>query len=74
MKEASIVRQNLMDDIGYRPYCGNDVQRNTFRGCSNPRTIWDPVLSQFRCLGCGWTSDFDKDFIDRYKAKHNINT
>lgn len=69
--EATIVRQNMMDDPTYRGYCGNNIARNAIGGCSNPRTI---RLSggQSKCPECGWVSEYPKEFIDRYKAKHNL--
>ena len=57
MKEASIVRQNLMDNKDYRPYCGNT---------HFVRLIWDG--EQFTC-SCGYRTEFPEDFIKRYKAK-----
>jgi len=59
----SIVRNNLMNQKGYTPYCGADkcpfiYPRTTFNG------------EQFKC-SCGWKSTFEKPFIDEYKAKWN---
>lgn len=65
MKEETIVRENLMNEEGYTPYCGYIMSM-----CSNPRTKWNG--EQFTCPKCGWTSQFPKDFIDRYKAKWNL--
>lgn len=67
MKEKSIVRENLMTEPGYAPYCGNNIARHLPSGCSNPRTKWNG--EQFVCPCCGWISQFPKEFIDRYKAK-----
>lgn len=73
MTEETIVRQNLIDDINYRPYCGNVVPRPPVgNGCSNPRTQWKQNLKQFVCPLCGWTSKFPDDFIIRYTTKHNL--
>lgn len=66
MEEATLIRQNMMDDKDYKPYCGND------RCPSMPRTKWDTSLMQMYCPICGWVSQFPKEFIDRYKAKHNL--
>ena len=66
MTEESIVRQNLMDNVNYRPYCGRD------RGCYNPRTEYRPYDSQFICPHCKWISAFPEDFIKRYKEKHKL--
>jgi rubredoxin len=65
MTEESIVRQNLMDNVNYRPYCGN-----TYKGCSQPRTEYRTYDSQFICPECKWISAFPEDFIKRYKEKH----
>jgi hypothetical protein len=56
----SIVRQNMLKHPGYTPYCGSE-------NCSHywPRTRFNG--SQFEC-GCGWTSKFEPEFIDKYKA------
>lgn len=68
MKEDSIVRQNMMDDKNYAPYCGNPISRHEEGGCDNPRTLFDG--SQFKCPKCGWTSKFPEDFMARYRQKH----
>ncbi|BCQ23139.1 hypothetical protein NK8_12640 [Caballeronia sp. NK8] len=57
----SIVRNNLMTQRGYTPYCGS-VDCGIM-----PRTRWNG--SQFCCSHCGWTSRFPDDFIAEYKAK-----
>lgn len=57
----SIVRDNLMTEPGYTPYCGND------KCPTMPRAGW--TGAQFRCGHCGWTSAFPADFIAQYKAK-----
>ena len=63
MKEVTIIRQNLMDDPNYTPYCGDS-------GCifDCPRTTWDSTKEQFTCQ-CGWVSGFPKGFINRYISK-----
>ncbi len=65
MTESSIVRENLMNELGYTPYCGHG-------SCTKemPRTTWDEKLKQFRCP-CGWVSEFPIDFIKRYINKWN---
>ena len=65
MKEGSIVRNNLMTDNGYSPYCGK-------YHCSKgmPRTSWSKAKDQFSC-SCGWISAFPSDFIERYKKQWN---
>lgn len=60
----SIVRENLMEDPGYRPYCGRDPYR-----LGMPRTEFDG--EQFRCR-CGWRSGFPAEFIAEYKTKHGL--
>ena len=37
--------------------------------CSNPRTVWNEVISQFKCPECGWQSQFTPDFIMKYKER-----
>jgi len=58
---VSIVRENLMTQPGYTPYCGNG------NSCSMPRTVW--TGKQFKCPHCHWVSAFPDDFIAEYKAK-----
>jgi len=72
MKEETIVRQNLIDNINYRPYCGNNAPRGRLGRCSNPRTEYRTYDSQFICPECKWISAFPEDFIKRYKEKHNL--
>lgn len=61
----SVVRDNLMNQRGYSPYCGNE-------NCpSSPRTVF--VRDQFVCKQCGWKSRFPAEFIAKYKAKWRIN-
>jgi len=70
MKETSIVRQNIMDDKNYRPYCGNAISE-VGSPCYLPRTELR-TDGQFICPNCKWISNFEPDFIKRYKEKHNI--
>jgi hypothetical protein len=70
MTEETIVRENLMTEKGYEPYCGNNEPRHYPYGCDNPRTKWNG--EQFVCPNCGWTSQFPSDFIERYKLKWNF--
>lgn len=62
-KEETIVRENLMNEEGYTPYCGSEK-------CflNNPRTEWNHYYYQFTCK-CGWKSKFPQDFINRYILK-----
>lgn len=66
MQEETIVRQNLMDDPNYAPYCGS----NKFCDHGRPRATWDADRGQFTCR-CGWASHFPPEFMTRYRAKHN---
>lgn len=66
----TIVRNNLMNDKTYSPYCGNDIAARERGGCNNPRTVWNG--SQFKCPRCGWTSQFPDYFINGYKEKHGF--
>ncbi len=65
--EETTVRQNLMTQQGYSPYCGNDISRLEVGGCDNPRTKFNG--KQFICPRCSWISEFPSDFIERYKLK-----
>lgn len=64
----SIVRENMMNDKFYRPYCGESWDK----GCSMPRTFWRKELKQMKCPECGWVSEFPADFIKEYTAKHDL--
>lgn len=66
MKEETVVRENLMNDRNYRPYCGAEH-------CTHgmPRTKYNQELGQFRCP-CGWVSVYPKEFIERYKEKWGL--
>lgn len=66
MTESSIVRENLMTQRGYVPYCGDDKCR-----LGMPRVKWDKNKEQFVC-SCGWVSEFPKGFIERYKKEWGI--
>lgn len=62
----SIVRDNLMNEEGYSPYCGRGYSACTFR---MPRTTFTD--DQFECR-CGWRSEFPDEFIEEYKKKWEI--
>ena len=68
--EESFIRNKLMLDKAYSPYCGNDIMTYAEGGCHNPRTKFKE--GQFICPSCGWKSQFPTDFIDRYKKKWEI--
>lgn len=56
----SIVRQNIKKDPDYRPYCGNP-------DCHG--RAWERVEKdgdQFKCPLCGWRSEFEEEFSDKY--------
>ena len=87
MTEESIVRENLMTEQGYRPYCGNSekIDRGKWNGWAGgtppdysrlPTHCSNPRTKfngeQFICRECGWVSEFPKEFIDKYKLKWNI--
>lgn len=57
----SVVRENLMNEPGYTPYCGNGKCPALM-----PRTRFDG--DQFKCA-CGYRTQFPADFIAEYKAK-----
>lgn len=62
-KAVSVVRDNLMNEEGYAPYCD----------CSGlHRMRWNPSIDQFSCsLGrCGNTK-FPIGFIINYKRRWN---
>jgi predicted RNA-binding Zn-ribbon protein involved in translation (DUF1610 family) len=65
-----IVRNNLMNEKGYTPYCGNNISIWSEGGCRNPRTYFNG--NQFVCPFCGWVSVFPDEFIKRYKEKWGI--
>lgn len=60
----SLIRDNLMKEAGYSPYCGGIT---CWAGM--PRTKFDG--RQFVCR-CGWRSQFPADFIAEYKAKWGL--
>ena len=65
MTETTTVRENLMTEQHYAPYCGSERC-----GLGMQRAPYNTKLEQFKC-GCGWVSEFPKDFIYRYKLKWN---
>jgi len=68
MTELTIVRENLMNEKGYTPYCGSMIPRPPVaNGCDNPRTKFNG--EQFVCPKCGYVTKFEEDFIKRYKEK-----
>jgi hypothetical protein len=61
IRTPNIIRENLMVEKGYSPYCGNDRCNYTW-----PRTAFNG--KQFECR-CGWVSQFPDEFIAEYKEK-----
>lgn len=60
-KRFSVVRRNLMNQKDYTPYCGEQF-------CTkSPRSFFNG--EQFECHSCGWTSEYDRDFIQLYIRK-----
>lgn len=60
----SIVRENIMNDFFYTPYCGKDKCPSKW-----PRTTYNG--NQFVC-DCGWSSSFEKSFIEEYNKKRKL--
>jgi len=61
---VSIVRDNMMTQRGYTPYCGN-------QHCGTmPRTFWNGA--QMQCRHCGWQSSFELEFVAAYTEKWSI--
>jgi hypothetical protein len=62
----NIVRNNLMTDEGYTPYCGRDAK------CSGrwPRMVF--TGKQFKCPSCGWETQYEPEFIKAYLEKWNL--
>lgn len=69
-REPTTVRQNLMTRAGYTPYCGNPKAERAIGGCHNPRTYF--TGKQFRCHKCGFETQFEDEFITRYKEKWKL--
>lgn len=69
----SIVRCNMLQDVNYRPYCGNNIARDKIGGCHNPRMVWSNNINQNVCPYCGMTTTYPADFIVRYKDAHGLN-
>ncbi len=61
-----IVRNNLMTQPNYTPYCGNVKCKHGL-----PRTQFVVDSGQFQCT-CGWLSSFPKEFISEYKKVWSI--
>jgi len=53
----SIVRDNMLKDPAYRPYCPH-------LRCRLHRTVWNG--EQMECPSCGWQSEFSADFVAEY--------
>ena len=71
---GSIVRDNLMTNPGYAPYCMGQ-RRNAAGGLEETpcvtrfrRMEWSDKKQQFTCL-CGSCTEFDDAFIEGYVAR-----
>lgn len=60
----SIVRDNLMNEPKYAPYCGTSSCQFWW-----PRTTFKD--DQFECR-CGFRTEFPDEFIEEYKKKWEI--
>lgn len=56
----SIVRNNLLNQYNYTPYCGSVDCKHGM-----PRTRFNG--EQFACT-CGWQSKFESEFIEQYQS------
>lgn len=61
--EFSQVRTNMMKDVNYVPYCINS-------GCG--RFSKTSVIGTLKCSRCGDVITYPKEFVDRFKARHNL--
>ena len=62
----STVRENLLNQKGYTPYCGGA----SYKICRMPRTKFNG--QQFECPECDWVSQFPEEFIKEYAEKWGI--
>lgn len=62
--ELSVVRQNLLTQRGYAPYCGNEKCPRHW-----PRTEYR--FGQFECA-CGWRSEFEPTFIEKVQKFNKV--
>ena len=67
----SIVRDNILRDKTYTPFCGNDKPKWLIGGCSNPRTILNRD-GQFECPECEYVTEFPDDFVKQYRIQHKL--
>ena len=65
LNELSIVRQNMINNINYRPYCLTCADLIKFEQWTKEE--------QLECPQCKRTTEFPKHFITRYKSTHKIN-
>ena len=61
--EFSQVRTNMMEDRHYTPYC---------IPCTGLQRFGPFDGEQMTCPKCGDRTEFPIEFINRFKAKHNI--
>lgn len=59
----SIVRDNLLKDPNYVPYCPicTSLQRSKVN-----------TILEFECSVCGWISSYPEDFKKEYIAAHKL--
>lgn len=62
--EFSQVRTNMMKDPNYVPYCIPCPGLQRYKRTN--------VIGTIKCPNCSRTETYPKDFIDRFKAKHNL--
>ncbi len=61
----TVIEENLLTVLDYTPYCGNQISSRDIGGCDNPRLRFNGV--QFSCPACSYMTDFEPEFIGRYK-------
>jgi hypothetical protein len=62
--EFSQVRTNMMEDVNYVPYC---------IPCPGlQRYAKTDTIGTLKCPNCKNVITYPKEFIDRFKAKHNL--
>lgn len=62
--EMSQVRTNMMKDKDYVPYCIPCPRLQRYRKTD--------VIGTLKCPSCGEVISYPKEFVDRFKAKHNL--
>lgn len=63
---STTVRNNLLNDANYKPYCGN------FKCNTMPRA--EKIgLCVYKCPSCGWVSNLSELFINHFVEHHGGN-